>query len=1151
MGGSSEQVTGYRYYTNFLLFIGNPIEKLISINFDKRGWVPYNQFSTESVLNIDEAYMYGENEGGVYGDIDIYTGTSDQQPNTVYKDYMESIGLKASGFPYQSYLVFRGSPSTAEWAPAYNQPFYVGNSGYMKEMLLWPKRIHVRNDGRGQWYDLKAEIKLIIEYEKDKEFGDGKPFSIPSYFLIPYDYYNKSYYEEGRGSGVSYGTYSQATNKIVGTVDEYVGGSASGIFDPEAYCEARYDIQIPGIAAYLTIVAEFELRNPNDEVNVLCAGLISYGYEQIYPSQILGYRYRLTAVIRTPNNFTLQLISKVSGTVMGCFISWLKFDLVSSSRKEDNINGPDINPIHKIREILTDDTAMNKPEMSVNDVNFMKAADRVYDEGLGVSWSITEKLCIDAINELCYHIEAGIRVNRQTGLYEMVLFRDDWFEEIEIHTIAESKIKSIQYEITNADEVINQVNVNYYDRDNIKNSSFSISENGLIQTLGRVNAETLDFPYFMNMRNAEIVANWKLKQLSTGVFKGSFTTGWRAARKWNRYDLIRLPWSKRWTGTILVRIMSINLGGPTNNEVSIDFIEVVPSTGMMNTTIVADDPGNTQPKAPKPCNAKVFELPYFEAVQAFGEREVNIELMDNPEAGYLCAIAEKPQNNSLSAALHVDNGNGFERVATINYCETAYLDQSIDRMSSAFIVKNVGNIASVRLGSQIFINDEIMIYQSYDATTKVLTVKRGAFDSIPQNHSTNSILYFADDFVAVDQTLYVESEIVEAKVLTTTPSGVLSLDNATTHDVEFNARAIRPYPPANVKINGEYYPERFVGDLFLSWVDRNRPQQTGGEIIGWFDDGVTREAGVNYRVRITTAGSVTVLDTIVEANALQVEADLLPSDIGIEISSFRDGLESYQKFLHTCESEGIPVVLWTPLVAELAPTYYFDAEDALSSNSTITSIPSKIGSHTATPTTGLSTIKDGMISLINNTKLRSASLSNFLVNKMKFYVFFVVQPTSTQSSYTYIFMQSLPSGSEYNSLLLGCSDSKKLGVSYRRSSSTNNTTIEIDNVFDSRKSSVMLCCDLAANKMEVWVNGLLVNTVNPGSTPFLTSNTSFSLILGGVATQEWLFNDLIGCNVGFPTRSEIDKYFGWAAHKYEIVEKLPSNHPYKVSAPII
>ena len=207
----------------------------------------------------------------------------------------------------------------------------------------------------------------------------------------------------------------------------------------------------------------------------------------------------------------------------------------------------DINPIHKIREVLTDDTAMGKPESSVNDVNFMKAADRVWDEGLGVSWAIDEKSCIEAIEELCYHIEAGVRVNRQTGLYEMVLFRDDWFSEDEIHTITENKIKDLSLEVMNSDGIVNQLNVTYYDRQRIKNSTFSIYENGSILTMGHTNAESVEFPYFMNMRNAEVVANWKLKQFSTPAWSGSFTTGWKEARKWNRYDLIRLPWSKNST----------------------------------------------------------------------------------------------------------------------------------------------------------------------------------------------------------------------------------------------------------------------------------------------------------------------------------------------------------------------------------------------------------------------------------------------------------------------------------------------------------------------------------------------------------------------------------------------------------------------------
>src|SRR5690606_3552167 len=54
----------------------------------------------------------------------------------------------------------------------------------------------------------------------------------------------------------------------------------------------------------------------------------------------------------------------------------------------NNFDALDINPIHKIREILTDDTAMGKPESDVNSANFMKAADQIWDEGLGISWAI-------------------------------------------------------------------------------------------------------------------------------------------------------------------------------------------------------------------------------------------------------------------------------------------------------------------------------------------------------------------------------------------------------------------------------------------------------------------------------------------------------------------------------------------------------------------------------------------------------------------------------------------------------------------------------------------------------------------------------------------------------------------------------------------
>ncbi|MFH7767569.1 hypothetical protein [Acinetobacter sp. BSP-28] len=911
MGGSSGQVIGYRHYAKFALFIGNTIEGIHAINIDKRGWVRKLFNDHRFIFTMVDKNLFGETEGGYVGTIDIRFGLDDQAVN---EDWKKEVPL-ISSYPYQSYLVFRGIREHGGWVAdianevGATEYFYLGNSGYMKEMLLWPKRIHIRNDGREQWYDAKSEV---VTYNTGSE--PNLQYSGACVHNAYLDGFQTSTYIENLHWTIHPDPNS---NKDMGSVGaSYRQNSPFNSDFPYSTASAKYVSQINSkgkvkvtgrvvVAGQTWNIYPVEGSDLIDEISVT-----------FYEGNETTKHYLIEAWFDLTNTDKFGLQVDVSGNVedpthlykdLSAQIIWNYF---YGPYPYDGTPSGDMNPIHKIREILTDDTAMNKPETSVNDANFMKAADWIFDEGLGISWSITEKSCMDAINELCYHIEAGIRVNRQTGLYEMVLFRDDWFEEDEIHSIPENKIKkgSMQYEITNADEVINQVNVNYYDRQNIKNSSFSISESGLIQTLGRVNAETVDFPYFMNMRNAEIVANWKLKILSTGVLKGSFTTGWREARKWNRYDLIRLPWSKRWVGTILVRIMSIKLGGPTSNEVSIEWVEVVPSTGMMNTTIVADDPVNTQPEVPKPCNAKVFELPYFEAVQAFGEREVGIELTDNPEIGYLCAIAEKPQNNSLSAALYADSGSGFERVATVNYCETAYLDQAIDRISGSFVVKNVGNIASIRIGSQVFINDETMVYQSYDAQTKVLNVKRGAF-GVPQIHVANSILYFADDFIAVDQTLYVDGETVDAKVLTTTPSGVLALSDAATHEVEFNARAIRPYPPANVKINGEYWPAELETDLIITWADRNRVQQTGGEILGWFDGGVTIEAGVTTHLTLIQFDEnevelETVSVNVSAANTYTYPMSALEVDtrtIRVELKTVCDGYECLNPFIHTVE----------------------------------------------------------------------------------------------------------------------------------------------------------------------------------------------------------------------------------------------------------
>lgn len=923
--GKSSQVTGYRYYTCFAAFIGNRIEKFIAINFDNRGWIVHDPTKHPfNMLPVNKPSLFGQDAGGVVGNIDIELGFPQPQQNLAYKQHFDLV----SAYPYQSYLVFRGN--------TVDQPFYFGNSNYMKEMLLWVKRIHVKNDGGGQWYDEKSEIPktsyvsrgskympfsvsmnticyssaedgvgfgefTLPMYEQEISYGvkflgggligNGQPVgSNPSLVASASFIENKGLPAISGGTAIpsldwkydnfpKYDDYvfdSSAERKFKGSGNFYWGGGAFSYKAVTSGNNATLQIKKEGNVV-LSVGASIDPRTwiyHEGELN-LAAGLYQIEFDA-------GERYRLHHDPRPLIYFIVKL------------------------KEIKEIEHGDMNPIHKIREILTDDTAMAKPEIDVNDINFRKAADRIWDEGLGVSWAIDEKSCIDAIEELCYHIEAGIRVNRQTGLYEMVLFRDDWFAEDEIHTIVENKIKDLSLEVMNSDDIVNQLNVTYFDRERIKNSTFSVYENGSILTMGKANAESIDFPYFMNMRNAEIVANWKLKQYSTPAWKGTFTTGWREARKWNRYDLVEITWSKKWQGTILARIMKIDLGNGLNNEVMIDFEEVVPYSGEMNTSIVVDDSTEIKPMPPQSAIFKTFEIPYYDLAQLKTQAELDLELARNPNIGFVAAVAGRPQQNSIDAQLHTESDVGYELVSSVGYASFARTDEAVNRTQQSFVVKNEDLSVQFKQDSLIMLGDEIVIYKSYDAETKTLTVERGALDTIPQNHIENTVLYFYDDAFAYDPEGYTPPKTVNATVLTTTPSGIESLETSPKRQIEIESRAIRPYPPANVKINGEYWPDEVNGNPILTWVNRNRIQQTGGSILGWFDGGVALEPGVTYQLIVNTIDASNAETEFLNVNVGTVNTYIVdlstaPSSakqFKIVLYAVRDGYESLQRFEH-------------------------------------------------------------------------------------------------------------------------------------------------------------------------------------------------------------------------------------------------------------
>lgn len=897
MGKSSGGVKGYKYFTSLVLMLGNRIECLLGVNFDKKGWQhpkDTGRYMQAGNYIFDLPELYGETEGGVSGVMSFYDGSTTQLPDPYYANYFPY----APAYRHQSYVVFKD--------------FYVGNSPYLKDVMFLPKRIHVKNDGSMQWYDEKAEIGFnandIHESEMivmncsihtvlhdDNTHEDNITTTLTNWKK---ELVNKYVCLNSQALDVGY-VFTQNSEHYKGNVK----ASTVITFDKKCLFKAEIIFHTDGVDAYK--------YTPNFESNALQA---EYEYETT--GNIIRHKYTFLFYKSKAEIFFLISAHKISTDLSSNRMFPFNVAVYYPDNSAININAIDINPIHKAREIITDYTAMGKPESDIYDENFRAAASRIWDEGLGISWAIQEKSCKEALQELEAHIEGGFRINRQTGLYECVLFRDDLLDLEKALHFDESNIKTVEFDTINADDAINSYNVSYYDRENLKDSTFSIDDVGLIHTVGHVNTEKLDFPYFMNRRNAEIVANWKLKQASTAAWKGSFTTGRYDARKINKYDVILLSWQSKQLVNVPIRVLNISLGDGVDNTVTIDFIEVVSYSENMNAQINSDESMNTVLE-PQSNNAVVFEAPYYELVQENGQANVNLELKNNAEAGYLMTAVSKPQNNSIYALLYTDKATedyaNLEKVGYVDYCPSLTLDQDISFTDSVFSVKNATEMSLAKVGTLILLDDELLVYQSYDAVTNKLTVKRAALDTVPKPHLKDAVFYFFDEFRFIDTEQYVASEIVQAQVLTTTPSAVQERELIDVKALELNARAIRSYPPANVKINDLYYPQSTVitNDLVITWVDRNRVQQTGGAILGYFDSGVTRENGVTYSLELLNESTVIHSAHNIDVNAHTISSSLLIQNKAhtLKLWSVRDGFESYQIFEHSFFVESASLIL--------------------------------------------------------------------------------------------------------------------------------------------------------------------------------------------------------------------------------------------------
>lgn len=166
MGSSKKVTVGYRYSLGVhKVLCHGPIDKITRIDVDgKTAWTGTNSGGT-TAINAPGLFGGESREGGVVGNVDVMMGAPAQGRNA----YLQS--QLGAGIP-----AFRGVVS------AVLKRVYIGLNPYLKTWAFWASRIHVRQDGRAQWYDAKSQIgddmnpaHIIREVLTDPDWGMGYP----------------------------------------------------------------------------------------------------------------------------------------------------------------------------------------------------------------------------------------------------------------------------------------------------------------------------------------------------------------------------------------------------------------------------------------------------------------------------------------------------------------------------------------------------------------------------------------------------------------------------------------------------------------------------------------------------------------------------------------------------------------------------------------------------------------------------------------------------------------------------------------------------------------------------------------------------------------------------------------------------------------
>lgn len=579
-------------------------------------------------------------------------------------------------------------------------------------------------------------------------------------------------------------------------------------------------------------------------------------------------------------------------------------------------NGGDIhamNGAHMLYEVNTNpEWGRGMPAELIDENSFVVAANTLCGEGFGlcIPWFRQENIK-EFIPVIIDHIGGVQYVDRETGKLTLRLIRGDYNpDDLPLFTPDTGLLDVIDDDSSGEETAYNEIIVTGFDPATKQDIQVRVHNLASIQSQGEIISNSIEY---RGLPTRELTARVALRELKVQLPLRKMTVlldrrGWRIAPGMP----FRISHPAKGINNMIVRAGECRDGTLTAGSISVKSVQDI--FGMPETAFVAPvGSGWTAPifTAAPPPESRLLESNWRDY---YRQSEPADRAAVDAGASYIGMVAKAPTGvqtdgydlivRTGSTAYPTDGelntGGGFTAWLT--------LAANISPLATSLTVLDVNRqkfAAEFTNGMVVLIDDEQISFTSFNAATGVAGLVRGVTDTLPATHGSGSTIWLIDDEVVSDGQEYQDGETVYAKALTRTSADILEVGLADEQSVVVDQRVFRPYPPGNVKMNGDSVyslPTTGTAEPVFTWAHRDRITEADA-VVGHTEGSVGPEPGTTYNIRVYNDDGVTLLREVnvgaVDTwtyDATMQGADNPGPSIWVELESIRDTLASFYHY---------------------------------------------------------------------------------------------------------------------------------------------------------------------------------------------------------------------------------------------------------------